>query len=58
MRQPTAEEREGLTISEVGDDPLRCLNCGAEKPEADDDWLIDAGVINCPDCKTRWDHIE
>jgi hypothetical protein len=53
-----ADQRNGLTVSELGDDPLRCLECGTEKPEQDDNWLIDSGIINCPDCKTRWDHIE
>lgn len=53
-----ADQRNGLSVSELGDDPLRCFECGAEKRESDDDWLIDSGIINCPDCKTRWDHIE
>jgi hypothetical protein len=58
MTGPTTDRLQGLTVSELGDDPLRCLECGTEKPESDDDWLIDSGIINCPDCKTRWAHIE
>lgn len=55
---PSMDERNGLTVSELGNAPLRCLECGVEKPETDSDWLVDSGIINCPDCKTRWDHIE
>lgn len=44
--------KEGLTVRELGSDRVRCHTCGAYKDDTPGDWLIDSGVVACPDCKT------
>lgn len=46
---------EGLTSEELVSDRVRCLKCGAYKDETSGKWLIDSGIIACPDCRGEFD---
>lgn len=46
---------EGLTSEELVSNRVRCLECGAYEDETPGEWLIDSGVITCPDCRGEID---
>lgn len=43
---------EGITPEDYVSDRIRCLECGAFKDETPGEWLVEHGIIECPDCRS------